>query len=50
MAEIKATECCHSPYQITVFESGSKRFEPGEKYSGLYGKFYIVELSYFIPF
>ena len=31
------------------FESSSKRFELGQKYSCLYGKFTVEKLSYYIP-
>ena len=38
------------PIKSLYFEAGSKRLEPGTKYSGLYGKFAIVQWSYLIPF
>ena len=39
-----------APVKSLYFEVGSKRFEPGQKYSGLYGKFSLVKWSYFIAF
>ena len=38
------------PIKSLHFEAGSKRLEPGEKYSGLYGKFSAFKWSYFSPF
>ena len=38
------------PIKSLHFEAGSKLLEPGEKYSGLNGKFSIVKWSYFTPF
>ena len=36
------------PIKSLYFESGSKRLQPGEEYSGLYGKFSIVNWPYFM--
>ena len=38
------------PMKSMYFESGSKRLEPEEEYSGVYGNFSIVKWSYIIPF
>ena len=38
------------PIKSLYFEVGSKRLEPGEKYSGLYCKYSIIKWLYFIPF
>jgi len=38
------------PFKSLYFESDSKRLEPGEKYTVLYGKFSVFNLSYFSPF
>ena len=36
------------PIRLQYSESGSKRLQSGEEYSGLYGKLSIVNWSYFI--
>jgi len=36
------------PIKSLYFESGSKRLESGEEYSGVHGKFSIVKWWYFI--
>ena len=39
-----------APIKSLHFESGSKHLEPGEKNSGLHGKFSIICWVYFTPF